>query len=110
MMALLRVHTGRNPLVLKQETDTATGILQEIQRENLRKMFPLGEVYRLIEGERQKRVPSKSGQGDKGDYNGEDMSLKDSAKLGFGVGAGLLGFNLTLLGIATVGGFLLNRD
>lgn len=57
-----------------------------------------------------KRVPSKSGQGDKGDYNGEDMTLKDSAKLGFGVGAGLLGFNLTLLGIATVGGFLLNRD
>lgn len=44
------------------------------------------------------------------DYGGEDMSLKDSAKLGFGVGAGLLGFNVALLGIATIGGFLLNRD
>ena len=41
---------------------------------------------------------------------GEDMTLKDSAKLGFGVGAGLLGFNVALLGIATIGGFLLNRD
>ena len=43
-------------------------------------------------------------------YGGEDMSLRESAKLGFGVGAGLLGFNVALLGIATIGGFLLNRD
>ncbi len=43
-------------------------------------------------------------------YGGEDMSLRESAKLGFGVGAGMLGFNVALLGIATIGGFLLNRD
>lgn len=43
-------------------------------------------------------------------YGSEDMSLRESAKLGFGVGAGLLGFNVALLGIATIGGFLLNRD
>lgn len=41
---------------------------------------------------------------------GEDMSLKDSAKLGFGLGAGLLGFRVALLGAsALVGGLLLNR-
>lgn len=48
---------------------------------------------------------------DRSDYWAEtDMSLRESAKLGFGVGAGLLGFNVALLGIATIGGFLLNRD
>ncbi len=41
---------------------------------------------------------------------GEDMTLKDSAKLGFGLGAGLLGFRVALLGAsALVGGLLLNR-
>jgi hypothetical protein len=44
------------------------------------------------------------------DAEGEDMSLKDSAKLGFGLGAGLLGFKVALLGAsALVGGLLLNR-
>tara|TARA_R110002012_G_scaffold230921_3_gene403643 strand:- start:2766 stop:4070 length:1305 start_codon:yes stop_codon:yes gene_type:complete len=41
----------------------------------------------------------------------EDMSLKDSAKLGFGLGAGLLGFRVALFGVsALVGGFILNRN
>jgi len=75
-----------------------------------KKNVSVGRSLKADRRRKAKRVPSKSGQGDKGDYNGEDMSLKDSAKLGFGVGAGLLGFNLTLLGIAAVGGFLLNRD
>ena len=44
------------------------------------------------------------------DAEGEDMTLKDSAKLGFGLGAGLLGFRVALLGAsALVGGLLLNR-
>jgi len=44
------------------------------------------------------------------DAEGEDMTLKDSAKLGFGLGAGLLGFKVALLGAsALVGGLLLNR-
>jgi hypothetical protein len=76
----------------------------------IKKNVSVGRSLRADRRRKAKRVPSKSGQGDKGDYNGEDMTLKDSAKLGFGVGAGLLGFNLTLLGIAAVGGFLLNRD
>jgi len=42
---------------------------------------------------------------------GEDMTLKDSAKLGFGLGAGLLGFRVALFGVsALVGGFILNRN
>ncbi len=41
---------------------------------------------------------------------GEDMTLKDSAKLGFGLGAGMLGFRVALFGAsALVGGLLLNR-
>lgn len=44
-------------------------------------------------------------------FRGEDMSLKDSAKLGFGLGAGLLGFRVALFGAsALVGGFILNRN
>jgi len=42
---------------------------------------------------------------------GEDITLKDSAKLGFGLGAGLLGFRVALFGAsALVGGLLLNRN
>ena len=42
---------------------------------------------------------------------GEDITLKDSAKLGFGLGAGLLGFRVALFGAsALVGGFILNRN
>ena len=49
-------------------------------------------------------------RGDEYYAEGEDMSLKDSAKLGFGLGAGLLGFRVALLGAsALVGGLLLNR-
>tara|TARA_R110002020_G_scaffold289674_7_gene505187 strand:- start:489 stop:1946 length:1458 start_codon:yes stop_codon:yes gene_type:complete len=84
-----------------------------ITRDNegkFKKNVSIGRSLKADRRRKAKTVPKTSGQGDKGDYNGEDMSLKDSAKLGFGVGAGLLGFNLTLLGIATVGGFLLNRD
>ena len=44
------------------------------------------------------------------DAEGEDITLKDSAKLGFGLGAGLLGFRVVLFGAsALVGGLLLNR-
>jgi len=49
-------------------------------------------------------------RGDEYYAEGEDMTLKDSAKLGFGLGAGLLGFKVALLGAsALVGGLLLNR-
>ena len=45
------------------------------------------------------------------DAEGEDITLKDSAKLGFGLGAGLLGFRVALFGAsALVGGLLLNRN
>jgi len=45
------------------------------------------------------------------DAEGEDITLKDSAKLGFGLGAGLLGFRVVLFGAsALVGGLLLNRN
>lgn len=49
-------------------------------------------------------------RGDEYYAEGEDMTLKDSAKLGFGLGAGLLGFRVALFGAsALVGGLLLNR-
>lgn len=40
---------------------------------------------------------------------GEDMSLKESAKVGFGLGAGLLGFRIVALTGAVALGALLNR-
>jgi len=50
-------------------------------------------------------------RGDEYYAEGEDITLKDSAKLGFGLGAGLLGFRVALFGAsALVGGFILNRN
>jgi len=43
------------------------------------------------------------------DYGAEDMSLKESAKVGFGLGAGLLGFRIVALTGAVALGALLNR-
>lgn len=69
-----------------------------------------GPSYAYCERCYEKNNPSHENW-DRSDYWAEnDVSLRESAKLGFGVGAGLLGFNVALLGIATIGGFLLNRD
>lgn len=104
-------------LIMELDGEYGTGLTDEEEKEwndavdnqDLDKATHLVVVYRNYISGREAEELIETIKNRK-NAEGEDITLKDSAKLGFGLGAGLLGFRVALLGASVlVGGLLLNR-